>query len=140
MDRQDENVNATDRDIITGICFASLSMSFAPDGPRPRQPHTTASPRHKIQQFLDIKARIPNITVRDAIVPVEHCRLDFERHLISFGRAGVKEQLFVPSRIGRVANDARAEEPSETTKKRSMSRRATTRDIDVIIRNPARPQ
>ena len=140
MDRKDENVNTADRDVITDLCFASNSISFAPDGPRPRQPHTTPSPHHKIQQLLDIKARIPNITVRDAIVPVEHCRLDFERRLISFGRAGVKEQLFVPSRIGRVANDARAEGPSETTKKRSMSRRATTRDIDVIIRNPARPQ
>jgi hypothetical protein len=93
MDRQDENVNATDRDVITGLCFASHSISFAPDGPRPRQPHTTASPHHTIQQLLDIKARIPNITIRGELVPVEHHRVDFERRLISFGRAGEKEQL-----------------------------------------------
>jgi len=53
------------------------------------QPH---HPR-KIQQFLDIKARIPNITVRDAIVPVEHRRLDFERRLISFGRSAWKSSF-----------------------------------------------
>jgi len=44
MDRQDENVNAIHRDIITDLCFTSNSISCAPDGTHPRQPHTTASP------------------------------------------------------------------------------------------------
>jgi hypothetical protein len=48
----------------------------------------------------------------------------------------MEEQLFVPGRIARVVNDVCVEDPSDTMTKRTMSCHATTRYINMIMRNP----
>ena len=87
VDRQDEAMKATNRNVTTKLCLASHSISFAVDmatvnsfiGP----PSSSAAYNHVMSsRYLDIAAHVPNI-IRDEFVPVKNSELDLERRLMT---------------------------------------------------------